>query len=85
MRSQSQSVQAVHGGSVEGPVVDVGLMMMMVMVMVVRRQTHVRQAAVRGEAVTAGGLHRRVMLRCRSPIIAVRVLSRYLGDLRRIL
>lgn len=75
MRSQPQGAQAVHGGSVEGAVVEVGLMMM------IRWQTHVRQAAVRGEAVTAGGrggLYR-VMLRRRSPIVAVRILRRHLG------
>lgn len=75
VRSQPQGAQAVHGGSVEGAVVDVGLMM------VVRWQTYVRQAAVRGEAVAAGGrggLHR-VMLRRRSPIVAVRILRRHLS------
>lgn len=59
--------------------VDVGLMMMMMMI---RWQADVRQAAVRGEAVTAGGcggLHR-VMLRLHgSPVIAVRILRRHLG------
>lgn len=76
MRSQSQSAQAVHGGAVEGAMVNVSLMMM------VRWQTHVRQAAVRGEAVAAGGrggLHR-IMLRRRSPIVAVRILRCHLGS-----
>jgi len=58
--------------------VDIGLMMMMMVMVVIRRQTHVRQTAVRGEAVTAGGLHG-IMLRRRSPIITVRILGRYLG------
>lgn len=80
VRPQSQGAQAVHGGSVEGAVMDVGLMMM------VRRQAHVRQGAVRGEAVAAGrrgGLHR-VMLRRRSPVI-VRILRRHLGGSSRAL
>ena len=74
MRSQPQGAQAVHGGSVEGAVVHVGLMM-------IRRQAHVRQAAVCSKAMTTGGrggLHR-VMLWRRSPIIAVRILRCYLG------
>lgn len=57
---------------------NIGLMMMMMVMVVIRRQTHVRQTAIRGKAVTAGGLHR-VMLRRRSPIIPVRILGRYLG------